>query len=233
MRYEGGRKMDLYRSLESIPVLAKAGGILVTTEEIKGTEAGKNPQSLNVKVFPGACGRFSLYEDDNETCAYEDEICVTTDFDYKECEEAGKAVFTISPAKGHLELIPEKRSYEVELWSCKETVLDSVEVCVDGEKVEASVRYEKDQQRLYVSVPETAVTKEIKISVAEDAIADENLVEKRCFDFLNQAEIGFVEKDKIYQLVCSGKKVSIMLSELKSMKLEDDLYGVLMEMLTA
>lgn len=233
MRYEGGRKMDMYRSLESIPVLAKAGGILATTEEIKGTEAGKNPQSLNVKVFPGACGRFSLYEDDNETCAYEDEICVTTDFDYKECEEAGKAVFTISPAQGHLELIPEKRSYEVELWSCKETVLDSVEVCVDGEKVEASVRYEKDQQRLYVSVPETAVTKEIRISVAEDAIADENLVEKYCFDFLNQAEIGFVEKDRIYQLILSGKKVPIMLSELKAMGLEDDLYGVLMEMLTA
>lgn len=237
MRYEGGRRMDLYRSLESIPVLAKAGGILVTTEEIRGTEAGKNPQSLNIKVFPGACGRFSLYEDDNETCAYEDEICVTTDFTYKECEEdkkeERKAVFTISPAKGHLELIPQKRRYEVELWSCKKMALDSVEVCVDGEKVDVSVRYEKDQQRLYVSVPETEVTKEITISVSQDAVTDKNLVEKYCFDFLNQAEIGFVEKDRIYQVVCSGKKVPIMLSELKAMGLEDDLYGVLMEMLTA
>lgn len=233
MRYEGGRKMNLYRSLKSIPVLAKAGGILVTTEEIRGTEAGKNPQSLNVKVFPGACGRFSLYEDDNETCAYEKDVCVVTDLEYAEGVEGHKVVFTISPAKGHLELIPQKRSYEVELWSCKEMALDSVEVCVDGEKVDVSVRYEKDQQRLYVSMPEIEVTKEIRVTVSMDAITDENLVEKYCFDFLNQAEIGFAEKDRIYQLILSGKKVPIVLSELKAMGLEDDLYGALVEMLTA
>ena len=51
--------------------LRKAGGILVMTDEIRGTEAEKNPESLNIRVFPGADGSFRLYEDDNETCAYE------------------------------------------------------------------------------------------------------------------------------------------------------------------
>ena len=71
LRYEGGRMVDMYRTLDSIPVLAKAGGILVMTDEIRGTEAEKNPESLKIKVFPGADGNFRLYEDDNETCAYE------------------------------------------------------------------------------------------------------------------------------------------------------------------
>ena len=38
--------VDMYRTLDSIPVLAKAGGILVMTDEIRGTEAEKNPESL-------------------------------------------------------------------------------------------------------------------------------------------------------------------------------------------
>ena len=37
--------VDMYRTLDSIPVLAKAGGILVMTDEIRGTEAEKNPES--------------------------------------------------------------------------------------------------------------------------------------------------------------------------------------------
>ena len=44
--------VDMYRTLDSIPVLAKAGGILVMTDEIRGTEAEKNPESLNIRVFP-------------------------------------------------------------------------------------------------------------------------------------------------------------------------------------
>ena len=33
-----------------------------------------------------------------------------------------------------------------------------------------------------------------------------------CFDFLNQAEIGFVLKDEIYGLITSGKKTTVILS---------------------
>ena len=79
--------VDMYRTLDSIPVLAKAGGILVMTDEIRGTEAEKNPESLNIRVFPGADGSFRLYEDDNETCAYENGACVFTEMDYKEKDQ--------------------------------------------------------------------------------------------------------------------------------------------------
>ena len=38
--------VDMYRTLDSIPVLAKAGCILVMTDEIRGTEAEKNPERV-------------------------------------------------------------------------------------------------------------------------------------------------------------------------------------------
>ena len=73
------------------------------------------------------------------------------------------------------------------------------------------------------------------ILLAVDAVTVtlDNQIEKRCFDFLNQAEIGFVLKDEIYGLITSGKKTTVILSELKAKELDTELYGVLTEILTA
>ena len=227
LRYEGGRMMDMYRTLDSIPVLAKAGGILVMTDEICGTEAEKNPESLKIKVFPGADGNFRLYEDDNETCDYKKGACVFTEMDYK---EDGQAVFTIHPAQGSVELIPAKRTYTVEFCNFAKTAADTVKVWINGVEAEASVKCDSELQKIQVeTVAETGA--EVVFTLAEEV--EENQIEKRCFDFLNQAEIGFVLKDRLYQLITSGKKVTVLLSELQSMELDKDLYGALTEILTA
>ena len=227
LRYEGGRMVDMYRTLDSIPVLAKAGGILVMTDEIRGTEAEKNPESLNIRVFPGADGSFRLYEDDNETCAYENGACVFTEMDYKEKDQA---VFTIHPAQGKTELIPAKRAYTVEFCNFAKTGTDTVKVLVNGAETEAAVKYEEKLQKICVEV-EADTAAEVQIILAGE-VAD-NRIEKRIFDFLNQAEISFVLKDRLYQLITAGKKLPVLLSELQSMELDKDLYGALMEILTA
>lgn len=72
---------------------------------------------------------------------------------------------------------------------------------------------------------------EVQIILAGE-VAD-NQTKERVFDFLNQAEIGFVLKDRLYQLITAGKKLPVLLSELQSMELDKDLYGALMEILTA
>ena len=219
--------VDMYRTLDSIPVLAKAGGILVMTDEIRGTEVEKNPESLNIRVFPGADGSFRLYEDDNETCAYENGACVFTEMDYKEKDQA---VFTIHPGQGKTELIPAKRAYTVEFCDFAKTGTDTVKVLVNGAETEAAVKYEEKLQKICVEV-EADTAAEVQIILAGE-VAD-NRIEKRIFDFLNQAEIGFVLKDRLYQLITAGKNLPVLLSELQSMELDKDLYGALMEILTA
>lgn len=227
LRYEGGRMVDMYRTLDSIPVLAKAGGILVMTDEIRGTEAEKNPESLNIRVFPGADGSFRLYEDDNETCAYENGACVFTEMDYKEKDQG---VFTIHPAQGKTELIPAKRAYTVEFCNFAKTGTDTVKVLVNGAETEVAVKYEEKLQKICVEA-EADTAAEVQIIFAGE-VAD-NQTKERVFDFLNQAEIGFVLKDRLYQLITAGKKLPVLLSELQSMELDKDLYGALMEILTA
>ena len=201
--------------------------ILVMTDEIRGTEAEKNPESLNIRVFPGADGSFRLYEDDNETCAYENGACVFTEMDYKEKDQG---VFTIHPAQGKTELIPAKRAYTVEFCNFAKTGTDTVKVLVNGAETEAAVKYEEKLQKICVEV-EADTAAEVQIILAGE-VAD-NRIEKRIFDFLNQAEISFVLKDRLYQLITAGKKLPVLLSELQSMELDKDLYGALMEILTA
>lgn len=162
MMYDGDRMIDMYRDLNSIPVLAGAGAILPFTDEIDGACAVKNPDSLRLKVYAGANGSFELYEDDNETCAYENNVCVKTKFEYS--EENDKAVFLIHGSEGTLSLIPEKRSYNIELTGFKMASGHQIEVTIAGHPAHACTSYDAKKQAVMVSVPETAVTETIKIS---------------------------------------------------------------------
>ncbi len=230
MMYEGGRLLAMYRGLESIPVLAKAGGILPLTDEIKAVQATANPQALRIKVFAGADGSFSLYEDDNETCAYEAGDCVMTLMHYK---EADQAVFTIEPAQGNTSLIPQQRCYTVELAGYKPQAVGQVQVRIDGESAACPVTYDEKKMTVIVAVPQTEISKQIQVLFDPADRQKENHVLQRCFDLLNQAEISFGQKDSLFAFLKEGKSVPTVLSQLHAMKLDAHLYGALAEILTA
>lgn len=231
LMYRGGRMLNMYRTLDSIPVLAKAGGIIPLTEEIYGAEALKNPDSLVIRVFAGADGKFELYEDDNETCAYEEGRCVITEMLYKEGEEN---VFTIKPVQGELSLIPENRAYTIELTGYQEAACDSIQVLVDGvETAGARISYDEKRQAVIVALPKVNATQQIMITADAQYEACENQVEKSCFDFLNQAEIRFNQKDELYQLIRKEKNTAVLITELNAMGLDPDLYGALLELVAA
>lgn len=230
MRYDGGRMLETYRDLSSIPVFAKAGGILVCADadELDARSVIKNPDVLCVRVFPEADGEFELYEDDNESCGYVDGSCVTTAMKYY----ADKDTFVISPAEGDTSLIPENRTYKLVFERRTEAAAGKVKVSVDGKEVWAKNKYDYEKRKLIVTV-NASTASEISVVISKDTVAFDNQLEKRCFDFLNQAEIGFRLKDEIYGLVTSGKKTTVILSELKAKELDTELYGALTEILTA
>jgi alpha-glucosidase (family GH31 glycosyl hydrolase) len=57
MRYRGGRLMDAYRTLDAVPVFAKAGGIIPMDSTTQNSV--DIPETLTVKVFAGADGQFT------------------------------------------------------------------------------------------------------------------------------------------------------------------------------
>ena len=233
MMYEGGRKIVMYRDLNSIPVLAKAGGILPFTKDISTFSAVSNPESLWIRVYAGADGNFTLYEDDNETCRYTEGVCAKTCMTYTEGEHA---VFMISPAIGELSLIPKTRTYQVEFTGFSEDAAGQVMVKLDGQFKACDpidVVYKKEKRAVEVTVREVDVTGHLEISIDRAYQTRDNGVKERIFAFLNQAEIEFERKDEIYRSVQKGKRVPVLLAELYAMGIDQELYGALEEILTA
>lgn len=250
MMYEGGRSLMMYRDIFSIPVLAKAGGILPLTEEISAPEAGKNPDSLKIQVYAGADGEFTLYEDDNLSCDYLLGTSVKTRMTYREIcdgeEEsgdeagkrekmAGKAVFTVEPAVGEYSLIPKQREITVELTGFLPEALEQVNVILDGKALDKelfNLSYLKQKQAVVVWVEAVRAGGRLEISLPLRFRARKNAVIERIFAFLNQAEISFEQKDEIYRLVQKEGRIPVLLAQLSAMDLDKAFYEVLMEILT-
>ena len=77
------------------------------------------------------------------------------------------------------------------------------------------------------------MTQEICIRTEKRFLSLNNNVQKRSFDFLNQAEIAFTLKEDIYALIQKEARLPVLLSALASLMLDKDLYGALLEILTA
>ena len=230
MMYEGNRELKMYRSLASVPVLAKAGSIIPRTDEIKSKEVITNPKKLRIAVCTGANGSFELYEDDNETCAYENGECVKTHFSYIENNDLE---FTVNKADGDLSFIPEKRSYIVDFYGLKNTSDEQVTVQIEDILVESKVSYNGDMQILSVQIPEVCAGQKVIIKINKKQRSENNKVIEKCFEFLNQAEIDFWMKEQIYFLITKENRIPVVLAHLQKMELEKDLMGVLIEIITA
>jgi len=66
----GGSKVSRETPLDIIPLYVKAGSILPFGPQVQYS-AEKNWDNLEIRVYPGANGDFTLYEDENDNYNYE------------------------------------------------------------------------------------------------------------------------------------------------------------------
>ena len=228
MVYEGGRVMELYRPLETIPVLVKAGGVIPMTDSTGAADVTKNPETLRIRIFGGADGAFTLYEDDNETCDYEQGVCVTTEM--KLDWEGEKQTFTIDSARGALELIPEKRNYVLEFAAVTDA---ECRVRLNGGETACRKSYDEDRRTLTLEMDQVSTAETLVVSFETNMKLSENPVEKLAFEFLNQAETTFETKEMLFRRIREGRSLKVFLSELQAMEIDGEIKGALVEILTA
>jgi alpha-glucosidase (family GH31 glycosyl hydrolase) len=101
----GGREVTLFRTMESIPVFAKAGTILPLSMD-KGNGV-QNPVRLGIKVYQGN-GEFTLYEDGRENG---DTREVFTHFEGR-LQEVGKQTIRIW-TEGNAAVLPNERTMRI------------------------------------------------------------------------------------------------------------------------
>lgn len=226
LKYDGGRMLELYRSLEDIPVLAKEGAIIPLTDLTEYTNSVENPKELAVKIVPGKKNAFILMEDTGDTFEDKEENWAQTKLEWINENE-----FIIHPANGNLDVIPKRRTWKMEFYGIAD--VDNLEVTVGGKAIETERIYDEKRHICQVNIPETEVTEQITISFSKGYLLMENNKPAEIFALLYQAKIEYEVKEKIYAYMKEGKTSSEVLGIIQAMHLPDSVYGMLSEVLLA
>ena len=82
-QYRGGQRLELSTSLNRVPMFVRAGSILPLGPEMQYT--GEKPwDNLEIRLYPGADGTFTLYEDEGDSYNYERGIYSTIPFHWND-----------------------------------------------------------------------------------------------------------------------------------------------------
>lgn len=107
-KFNGGNKVTRETPISIIPVYVKAGSILPVGPNVQYAEE-KKWDNLEIRIYPGANGKFVLYEDENDNYNYEKGVYSTITFDWDD----KKKTLTISDRKGAFPGMLDKRKFNI------------------------------------------------------------------------------------------------------------------------
>ena len=118
-QYKGGQDVTLETTLDRVPMFVRAGSILPLGPEMQyvGEKAWDN---LEMRVYPGANGSFTLYEDEGDNYNYEKGAYATITFQWND----SKKQLTIGERKGQYPGMLQKRHFTIVLPNGQQKVAD-------------------------------------------------------------------------------------------------------------
>jgi len=108
--YQGGQTIKADAPLDKIPVFVKAGSILPFGPTIQYADEKKS-DNLEIRIYPGANGQFTLYEDEGDNYNYEKGSFSTITFSWNDA----KKTLTIGDRKGTFSGMLAERKFSVVL----------------------------------------------------------------------------------------------------------------------
>jgi len=109
-KFSGGEKIKKETPFDITPLYVKAGSILPFGPEVQYAEE-KKWDDLEIRIYPGADGKFVLYEDENDNYNYEKGVYSTIDFNWND----KKKTLTIGERKGSFPGMLAKRKFNIVL----------------------------------------------------------------------------------------------------------------------
>lgn len=126
--YTGEQEIVLFRDLNTIPVLARQGAIIpLSLDEGNSVD---NPKSLEIWAFSGN-NTFTMIEDNSKTSYAEHRAETEFSISYN----GDKLTFSISPVRGDLSVIPEKRNYKIII---KDIIKDGRQLVINLENADVT-----------------------------------------------------------------------------------------------
>ena len=233
---EDGRTLTVSRPLDRLPVLARAGSIVVGADDI-GEAAGDNPRRLSVLVVPGADGGFVLEEDDGSPAPGPDAV-VRTRFSlvWDECSATARLAIAQEGPDG---VVPAEREVTVRLLSA------------GGEGLRARVSGAGRAGEVGGAPREPVVTRReadgfalgAGTDIALGAVRPADGVElaltgvrtgppspaDEIFSILEPVRIDYDAKDAAWRVVASGARGGELLGGLRAAGLPDDVLAAVAE----
>lgn len=155
-RIQGPAKLEVkYPEGRGGPLFVKAGALIPAWPKMD--YVGQVPlDAIGLLVYPGADGAFTLYEDDGVSLAYLEGAKAETSIEMKSSGDS--AEIAIHPRRGSYKGMPEKRVFELEIFSRN---LPKA-VSVDGEPARWS--YDETAKLVKLSVAEGAAPSVVKLT---------------------------------------------------------------------
>ena len=213
--YRGGRTMKLYRNLETIPVLVKAGGIVPMAKDFS-TSHLHNPEELEVHVFNGADGTFDLYEDQGGEP-------VITRFRFTHGKTAELCAEVQGDASG---VIPENRRCHLVFRGMEQPTA----VSLNG--MEANWCYDADKKEVHVTADCGMQGFRIGLELADASPVDPDR-KKVIYNILHRAQVVYAVKSEIYEAVCQEKDVARVIGRLHEIQMPEPLQKAVLEQILA
>ena len=223
-KYIGGRKLTFYRELNEIPVLAKAGAI-IPLSKTEGNSV-ENPVDLEIKVFAGANGSFTLWEDDGDSLENKDSNWVKTEMSLNWCE---KPIFNIMPAEGNINVIPSKRNFKLNFVGVRN---QNLKLIINNEEISSNKLFKVTENGIEVSLTGISICDKVQVLFETDETLENNIV-KEVFEYLNKAQMEYDLKSEIYNIVKSGMNVAQIITTIQSLNINPIIFAALCEILSA
>jgi alpha-D-xyloside xylohydrolase len=107
-RFTGGTKVNRQTPLDIIPVYVKAGSVIPVGPSVQYAEE-KKWDNLEIRIYPGANGKFVLYEDENDNYNYEKGVYSTITFTWDDA----KKTLTIGDRNGSFPGMLNERKFNI------------------------------------------------------------------------------------------------------------------------
>ena len=241
IKYAGEREIELYRSLDDIAVFARLGSILPLDARKSGNEID-NPNELDLHVFAGADGSYSLAEDASELADFVEKEWRYTEFlgkakenflDYNDKKYSYE--LNIEAVKNNIADAIKKRKYNIYLHGIKEYY--SLEISAGKKSISPlAISYDDKVNALVINLDNISLDKEIKINIVSKYNYNSfKIIEDKIFAMLNAAQISYDLKTVLFESIrkLEEKGVAFVMSEIYSLCDNEYVRGAIFELLGA
>lgn len=157
-KHAGNQVITKTPGIGELPIFVKAGAIIPTVKPAHNV-AMLDTTRMELHIYTGADGKFTLYEDDGMTAQYQKEKFATQEIIYSDKQH----MLIIKPAQGSYAGMDKVRSYEVIFHGLKQGCIN-----VNNKTSVQETYWNLDNKTLWGAIPERSRSAELRVAYSAD-----------------------------------------------------------------